>query len=87
MRITLAIAAICISFPAFAGPQCTDEPESKWLTEAEFRERIQPLGHDIVLLKKTAGNCYEIYAKDGSGNRVEIYFDPITAEVVKSSMD
>jgi len=87
MRILLAIAAVLISSPALAGPHCTDEPESKWLPEAEFREQIQSMGHEISVLKKTAGNCYEIYGKDAAGVRIEIYFNPITAEIVRSTED
>ena len=85
MKILLVIAAVMISSPALAGPHCTDEPESKWLPEADFREQIQSLGHDIMVLKKTTGNCYEIYGKDAAGARIEIYFNPITAEVVRSA--
>ena len=85
MRIMLAIAAIIVSSPAFAGPHCTGQPESKWLTKAEMMERIKPMGYNVHVFKKTSGNCYEIYGKDKTGRRIEIYFHPVTGKIVKSS--
>ncbi|MGI9411272.1 MAG: PepSY domain-containing protein [Hyphomicrobiaceae bacterium] len=85
MRIMIAIAAIIVSSPAFAGPHCTSQPESNWLTKTEMMERIKPLGHKIQVFKKTSGNCYEIYGKDKSGRRIEVYFHPVTGAIVKSS--
>lgn len=88
MRRLIATAlGIVLSVPAYAGPQCTSEPESTWLTEAQLRDRIQPMELEIVVLKKTSGNCFEIYGREKSGKRVEIYFHPITAEVMKSTHD
>jgi hypothetical protein len=31
----------------------------------------------------TTGNCYEIYGQDKQGKRIEIYFNPITGDVVE----
>lgn len=86
MRIILAAIAVTICSPALAGPQCTDEPESKWMTESEIMEYIRPLGHEVEVLKKTSGNCYEIYGKTHDGKRVEVYFHPITGAIVKSKI-
>ena len=39
MRIHTPIALLCLiaaPLAAIAGPKCTDEPESKWLTEAQM---------------------------------------------------
>ena len=84
--LALALALAAISSPALAGPKCTDEPQTKWLTKAEMMERIAPMGHKVDIFKTTKGNCYEIYGRDKSGNRIEVYFHPITGEVVKSSV-
>lgn len=85
MRILLAIVLAAIALPALAGPRCTEEPQSKWLTKSEMMQRIEKMGHRFSVFKTTAGNCYEIYGRDKSGNRIEIYFDPVTGKVVKSS--
>lgn len=85
MRILLAFALVTISLPALAGPRCTEEPQSKWLTKSEMIERIEQMGHQFSVFKTTAGNCYEIYGRDKSGNHIEIYFHPVTGRIVKSS--
>ena len=85
MRIKLALAIMVISSPALAGPQCTTEPESSWLTKAEMLDRIAKASYVVDVFKKTSRNCYEIYGKDETGKRVEVYFHPIAGEVVKSS--
>lgn len=85
MRTAIVFALVLIASPALAGPQCTDEPESLWLTESEMKERIGTMGYSIDVFKKTNGNCYEIYGRDGAGKRIEIYFNPVTGEIVKSS--
>lgn len=88
MRFLIATAlGILLTVPAYAGPQCTNEPENTWLTEAQLRGRIQHMELEIIVLEKTSGNCYEIYGRDKTGKRVEIYFHPITAAVIKSSND
>ena len=86
MRILFAFALVAISSPALAGPHCTDEPQSKWLTKAEMMVRIKPMGHNVHVFKKTSGNCYEIYGRDKSGKRIEVYFHPVTGDVVKASV-
>lgn len=85
MRFKLALAIVVMSTPAFAGPQCTTEPESSWLSKSEMMDRIAKTSYVVDVFKKTTGNCYEIYGKDDTGKRVEVYFHPITGEVVKSS--
>lgn len=85
MRAPVAVALFCLATPALAGPQCTDLAEDEWLTEAQMRARIDKLGHTVEVFKKTDGNCYEIYGRDTSGNRIEVYFHPVTGAVVKAS--
>ena len=46
---------------------------------------IEKLGHTVEVFKKTRGNCYEIYGRDRSGNRIEVCFHPITGKVVKAT--
>lgn len=68
---------------AFAGPQCTDEPKENWLSETEMKAKIADTKTTIDVFKTTKGNCYEIYGKNEKGERVEIYFHPLTGAVVK----
>ena len=68
---------------ALAGPQCTTEPKDNWLGETEMRVLIQDLGYTIDVFKTTGGNCYEIYGRTAEGKRVEVYFHPISGDVMK----
>jgi len=85
MRGLVLIALLALTSPALAAPQCTSEPSSKWLGEAAMREKIRGSGHKIDVFKTTKGNCYEIYGRSPEGKRVEIYYHPISGDVVKSS--
>ncbi|MBK5961761.1 hypothetical protein CCR97_26660 [Rhodoplanes elegans] len=72
--------------PAWAGPDCTDAPVDRWIPAETMRRRIEAEGYRIGLFKTTEGRCYEIYGRDKDGRRVEIYFDPVSGAVVKSSV-
>jgi hypothetical protein len=76
--ITLLLASI-----TWAGPQCTDQPKEKWQDQETFKAKLLEQGYKIKKFKVTNGNCYEIYGWDKDQNKVEIYFNPITAEIVK----
>ena len=84
------VAALCIgallglgATPALAGPQCTREPRPTWQDAARFRANLEAQGYVIVKFKTTSGQCYEIYGKDKTGAKVEIYFDPSDGKIVK----
>lgn len=82
-RLTIALAFVLISAPAIAGPTCTSEPKAKWISEAAMKSKIATLGYKYRVFKVTTGNCYEIYGTDGSGKRIEVYFHPVTGDVVE----
>jgi Uncharacterized conserved protein len=71
------------SAPVLAGPQCTQEPPAKWLDAAKFRAELEARGYAIAKFKTTSGHCYEIYGKDKTGAKVEIYFDPVDGKIIK----
>ena len=84
ITMTLAIAAAAsFGTAALAGPQCTSEAASTWLSEAEMQEKIKTAGVTIEVFKTTKGNCYEIYGRNAEGKRVEIYYHPVTGDIVK----
>ena len=81
--IAIALAFAVLSSPAFAGPKCTTEPKDKWLSEAEMKSKIASMGYKFKVFKVTTGNCYEIYGQDSAGKRIEVYFHPISGNVVE----
>jgi hypothetical protein len=71
-----------------AGPTCTEEPKEKWLTEDAMKAKIAEMGyHNIRVFKTTKGNCYEIYGYDKNNQKVEVYFNPVTGDIVKSKIE
>ena len=81
--IPAVMAVIAFSGSAFAGPNCTSEPRTKWMSETAMKAKIAAAGYKYKVFKVTTGNCYEIYGHDKAGKRVEIYFHPISGKVVE----
>lgn len=65
-----------------AAVECTTEPMTKWKDQVTFQKELEK-SYKIKEFKVTPGNCYEIYGWDKKGNKVEIYFNPVTGEIVK----
>ncbi|MDQ0457133.1 PepSY domain-containing protein [Rhizobium paknamense] len=80
----IAAAAVLSALPvlAHASPSCTTEPKAKWMSEDAMKAKIDAAGYKVKTFEVT-GNCYEIYGHDKDGKRVEIYFNPVTGDIVK----
>ncbi len=91
LRILLGAIVVAGSLPvgtAFASPTCTTEPESKWLSEDAMKAKIAELGFkDVKVFKKTHSGCYEIYGHTADGKKAEVYFNPVTGEIVEKNVD
>lgn len=81
--LMLGLAFSMLAGSAIAGPACTNEPKDKWLSESAMKAKLATEGYKYKVFKVTTGNCYEIYGQDDKGQRVEIYFHPITGAVVE----
>lgn len=80
---TLAIAAS----PALAdNSQCTTAPQSEWMTIDAITAKFVADGYEVRQVK-IEDSCYEIYAKDKTGNKVETYVNPVSGDVVATKMD
>lgn len=82
MRIRVAIVALaCMAaLPAVAEEKCT-APKDTWRPVEELTKTLTEKGWIISNVKQEDG-CYEVYAKDDQGKRVEAFFDPASFEVV-----
>ncbi len=87
----LAIVSFSIAFVSasalIAGPKCTTEPKAKWQDQLAFQKSLTDKGYKIKEFKVTDGNCYEIYGWNKDGKKVEIYFNPVTAAIIKEEID
>ena len=82
----LAVLAALASTAAVAGPTCK-VPKETWMKEADFRAKLEAEGYKIKNFKVTQGECYEIYGFDKDGKKVEIYFNPVSGDAVKSNVE
>lgn len=79
-----ALALSSLSFGALASTykgECTDQPQSKWMSTADVKARVEAQGYRVGKIK-TGGSCYEVYARDKNGRKVELFVNPATASVV-----
>jgi len=54
-----------------------DVPKDKWMTEDAMKAKAKELGLDVRKIKVENG-CYEVYAIDAKGKKVEQIFNPET---------
>lgn len=60
----------------YAKKDCTTDPKDKWMSETDFKKKVEGEGFKISKFK-VSGNCYEIYGTNKEGKKVEIYFNPV----------
>jgi hypothetical protein len=81
-RLIVACIISVVGLSANAKKSCTDQPKDKWMKEEDFKKKVEGLGYTIKKFKQP-GTCYEIYGTDKDGKKVEIYFNPVDASIVK----
>jgi hypothetical protein len=87
MRKLLLLSLVLTSPLALAGPQCTTADKAQWQDQAKFQEDLKTQGYEIKRFKVTSGNCYEIYGWNKDKQKVEIYFDPVSGNAVKTEIE
>lgn len=81
-QMVLTIAILLAAGNVFAKKNCTDEPKTKWMSEVDFKKKVEADGYKISKFKQP-GSCYEIYGTNKDGKKVEIYFNPVDGSIVK----
>ena len=76
--------AVIIPLAAHANPTCTTEPKGKWMSEQAIKARIAALGYHDIRSFKVTESCYEIYGSSKENKLVEVYFNPVTGDIVPS---
>ena len=76
----LALMLAGLAFPALAADRC-DVAQADWRPVEELTAALTAKGWTVSNVK-TEDGCYEVYGKDKDGNKVEVYFDPVTFEKV-----
>jgi len=78
--ITLLFSA-CFSAQAMATglATCDSGPEEGWQKQEVLQQKLEKEGWEVRRIKMDGG-CYEVYALDAEGNRLEAYFHPVTLD-------
>lgn len=62
---------------AHGNVECPKHPKEEWRPHGELHQKLQAEGWQVRRMEAT-NTCYEVYAKDPQGKRVEAFFDPKT---------
>lgn len=62
---------------------CGYVPRAEWRSISEVHTAIEARGYQVREIERDDG-CYEVYVRDQSGKRYELYLHPRTLRVVKT---
>lgn len=65
---------------------CDSGDPAGWQAKETLQQKLEAQGWDVRRIKEDGG-CWEVYAKDAGGERVEAYFHPVTLEPVEIGED
>ena len=71
---------------ALAAANRCDAPVTEWQPREALQQKLESEGWKVTRIK-TEGGCYEVYAIDDKGKKVETYFNPKTFEPVPSKRE
>ena len=84
-KLTMITAAALVALSAAAASAeeqyCTGQGEP--MAEEQVIKKLETLGYQKVKKLDMEHGCYEAKGFDKDGNRVEVYLEPATGEVVK----
>jgi hypothetical protein len=82
-RFGLVLLALMASSSAYATglATCDSGPQETWQPQAKLEEQLTAKGWKVRRVK-IDGGCYEVYALNEKGERVEAYFHPRTLDPV-----
>jgi len=68
---------VCASASATGMATCDSGPKSGWQPVEKLEKQLSERGWTVRRVKEDGG-CYEVYAINDKGQRVEAYFHPVT---------
>ncbi len=84
IHTVVALGLLGLSAGAFASTyngECTTRPKSEWKSTADVKAQFTAQGYTVGKVK-AGGSCYEVYAKDKNGQKVELFVDPVKGAMV-----
>ena len=88
MLVIAGLAGGLLSHHAFATglATCDSGPQEAWQPQAKLEQQLKEKGWQIRRIK-IDGGCYEVYALNEKGERVEAYFHPKTLAPVPTKKE
>jgi len=87
-RLSAVLGAVAMSLAtqgyATGLATCDSGPREGWQPQSKLENMLTGKGWKIRRVKEDGG-CYEVYAFDEKGDRVEAYFHPKTLDLVPTS--
>lgn len=77
LLIAAALAGAAGTAFAHGDVKCKVYPKTEWKPYEELARKLQSEGW-VIRRMEVSKTCYEVYAKDPQGKRVEAFFDPVT---------
>lgn len=82
MKVALIACLVALSVAGTAhagsyGKPCTTQPQEKWLSVQQLEKIVKDNGY-AVAKSKIKSACFEVYARDPHGQRIELFLDPVT---------
>ncbi|MGM0594620.1 MAG: PepSY domain-containing protein [Pseudomonadota bacterium] len=90
MKVSHAILAIAISASGFSAGAIasSDDREAvdreNWLTIPAIHDKVIAAGYSDINEIEREHDGYEVKARDEEGQRVKLYLDPLSGEVLKA---
>jgi len=77
MALAAAVVLACGTANATGLAKCDSGPKDKWQPQSTLEKMLTDKGWKVRKIKEDGG-CYEVYALNEAGKRVEAYFHPDT---------
>ncbi|MCF6320272.1 MAG: PepSY domain-containing protein [Rhizobiaceae bacterium] len=84
--LTAASLTMSLATPAFASDddykRNCGAATGQWMSIGAISDKASQKGYNVRGVERE-GNCYEVKAVNSNGNRVELYMNPVTGEIVR----
>ena len=77
MLLSALLMGLAATAAAHGDVKCKVYPKAEWKPYEELAKKLVAEGW-VIRRMETSKTCYEVYAKDPQGKRVEAFFDPVT---------
>ena len=82
--VCIALATTVMAGPSLAQTACSTAPASKFQSTDTLTKQLAGEGMQVRQIK-TEGGCYEVYALDKAGKKVNVAFNAETLEPVANA--